>query len=131
MSFDYRQLEGFAENFEKISVGFTPFLNRFLTKVALDALARTKRRTPVGETGDLRRSWSLSDVKREGNNLVIYLINDMEYASYVENGHLTRNRENWVDGFFMATISIEDADRLMPSRFDREFKKYLMSLGVG
>ena len=130
MAFDYSNFESFAENFQKINDGFVPFMNRFMTKVALDALARTKKRTPVGETGDLRRGWSLTDVKLEGDNFVVYLVNKMEYASYVEDGHLTRNREGWVDGFFMATISIEEVDRLMLSRFDREFRKYLQSLGV-
>ncbi|HAT4309276.1 TPA: HK97 gp10 family phage protein [Clostridium perfringens] len=109
---------------------FKNFLEDFLTKNALESLNKTKKRTPV-DTGELRRNWEISSVVRKGADLVVYLYNSKEYASYVEDGHATRNREGWVEGYYMATISIEEIERKMPQRFNREFLKFMDSLEVG
>ena len=73
---------------------FKNFLEDFLTQNALEVLNKTKKRTPV-DTGELRRNWEISSVVRKGADLVVYLYNSKEYASYVEEGHATRNREGW------------------------------------
>ena len=109
---------------------FKDFLEDFLLKNALEALNKTKKRTPV-DTGELRRNWEISSVVRKGADLAVYLYNSKEYASYVENGHATRNREGWVEGYYMATISIEEIERKLPQRFNREFLKFMNSLEVG
>ena len=44
-------------------------------------------------------------VNKVGNDYVIEIINPVEYASYVEFGHRTRNHKGWVEGKFMLTIS--------------------------
>ena len=54
-----------------------------------------KKRTPVGQYpsgsgkvgGTLRRGWTIGEVKHEGNDCIIEVINPLEYASYVEYGH--------------------------------------------
>lgn len=129
MRADFRELENFTKNIQKASIEFNKFIFGFLTKNAMDALAKTKRRTPV-DTGELRRNWEVTRVYRKGDELVVYLYNSKDYASYVENGHTTRDRQGWVEGYYMAKISIEEVERNIPKRFDREFIKFMASLGV-
>ncbi|XZJ78223.1 HK97 gp10 family phage protein [Clostridium perfringens] len=130
MGFDYSEFEKFCTNMNRAADQFKNFLEDFLTKNALESLNKTKKRTPV-DTGELRRNWEISSVVRKGADLVVYLYNSKEYASYVEDGHATRNREGWVEGYYMATISIEEIERKMPQRFNREFLKFMDSLEVG
>ena len=130
MGFDYSEFEKFCTNMNRAANQFKDFLEDFLLKNALEALNKTKKRTPV-DSGELRRNWEISSVARKGADLVVYLYNSKEYASYVENGHATRNREGWVEGYYMATISIEEIERKMPQRFNREFLKFMDSLEVG
>lgn len=129
MSADFSELETYIKNLRKATIEFNKFLFEFLTKNAMEVLAKTKKRTPV-DTGELRRNWEITRVIRQGEELVIYLYNSKDYASYVENGHTTRDREGWVEGYYMATISIEEVERNIPKRFDREFIKFMASLGV-
>lgn len=106
------------------------WLKDFLLEQGKWLLAETKDRTPV-DSGYLRKSWRITKVYRlSSGNLGFVLMNDADYASYVENGHTNRNREGWVEGYYMATISIAKLDQYMPRRFDREFKKFLASHGV-
>ena len=48
----------------------------------------------------------------------------MEYASYIEYGH-----HSYL-GRYMLTISIDEVSRAMPSRFQKEFTKFLSDWGV-
>lgn len=129
MGADFNELENYVKNFRKMSIEFNKFIFDFLTKNALEALAKTKKRTPV-DTGELRRNWEVTRIVKRGDELVVYLYNGKDYASYVEEGHATRNREGWVEGYYMATISIEEVERNIPKRFDREFIRFMAELGV-
>lgn len=129
MSFNYKEFEKFADTYKKAAIEFDKFLNKFLIKCALDALGKTKKRTPV-DTGGLKRNWFITRVMRKGDELVVWLYNSQDYASYVEYGHTNRNRTKWVEGYFMATISIEEVQRKIPQRFEREFEKFMLSLEV-
>lgn len=130
MGLDYTEFNNFVENFKKASIEFNKFIFDFLTKNAMQALAKTKRRTPV-DTGELRRNWDITRVVRRGEDLIVYLYNSKDYASYVEFGHATPSRTGWVEGYYMATISIEEIDNNLPKRFDREFRKFLAGLEIG
>lgn len=44
-----------------------------------------KRKTPV-DTGNLRRRWT-SDAEKQGNDIVITVSNDADYAAPVNDGH--------------------------------------------
>ena len=72
---------------------------------------------------------SIDNVKQVGNSLEITLGNIAEYASYVELGHSTR-AGGWVSGGFMFTISMDEVERAMPTRFQREFTDFLKKWGV-
>ena len=55
--------------------------------------------------GTLRRGWTVGTVIKSGKQYNIEVINSVEYASYVEFGHRTRNHKGWVPGQYMLTIS--------------------------
>ncbi|WP_338630576.1 HK97 gp10 family phage protein [Clostridium baratii] len=129
MGVDFEEFKNFANNFKKMTFKYDKFLFDFLTKIAIDALAKTKKRTPV-DTGELRRNWDITRVMKKGNDLIVYLYNSKDYASYVEMGHTTRNRTGWVEGYYMATISIEEVERKIPKRFEKEFIKFMDSCEV-
>ena len=129
MSFDYKEFEKFVDTYKKAAIEFDKFLNKFLIKCALDALGKTKKRTPV-DTGGLKRNWFITRVMKKDDELVVWLYNSQDYASFVEYGHTDRSRTNCVEGYFMATISIEEVQRKIPQRFEREFEKFMLSLEV-
>jgi hypothetical protein len=61
----------------------------------------------------------------------------MDYATHVEYGHAkpyksgaAEGSADWVEGYFMMTVSIMVIERQMPARFNREFQRFLDSLGV-
>jgi hypothetical protein len=106
----------------------------------------TKRINPSGKVGGtLRRGWtskteseamgggkpdvdgfldSLAIVKK-GDMYEVKIINPVEYASYVEFGHRTRNHEGWVKGKFMLTISERELQTQAPNIIERKVKEYL------
>lgn len=130
MGVNYGEFKLFVDNFKKMQSGYSSFLNDFLLKCAMDTLARTKKRTPI-DTGDLRRNWYITGVIRKSNSeIVVYLYNTKDYATYVELGHQTRDRTGWIEGYYMATISMEEVNSKLPRRFEREFTKFLKNMEV-
>jgi hypothetical protein len=129
MGFDYKEYKKFVDIYIKAAREFDKFLYDFLIKCANEVLAKTKKRTPV-DTGALKKNWFITKVIRKGEDLVVYLYNNQEYASYVEYGHTNFNRTRWVEGYYMATISIEELERKIPARFEREFARFIKNLEV-
>ncbi len=108
----------------------------------------TKRINPSGKKGGtLRRGWTSKTheeaekgrgkgenakayvdsltIQRNGNMLVIEIVNPVEYASYVEYGHRTANHKGWVQGRFMLTISEQEIQEIAPKVLEAKIKKYL------
>ena len=87
--------------------------------------------------GTLRRGWTAGDnlnaksyansltVNKVGNDYVIEIINPVEYASYVEFGHRTRNHKGWVEGHFMLTISEDEIRNSAPKILEKKLNDYL------
>lgn len=144
---DYDELQKLKEQIEQF--GDTAQVDLFLTSCAKELaarlLAKVIKRTPVGQYpegsgktgGTLRRGWpggkgssganyanSLT-VNRVGNDYVIEIINPVEYASYVEFGHRTRNHKGWVEGHFMLTISEDEIRKSAPRILEKKLEKYL------
>lgn len=130
MSFDFKEFKKFYSGMVKAYNSFEDFLLDFLTKEAKWLEGETKDHTPV-DKGYLRSRWRVTKVRRlSSGNLGFLLINDADYASYVENGHTTRNRKGWVEGYYMATISIEKLRYHMPADFELDFRRFLRKHGV-
>ena len=121
------------------------FLTSCAKELAARLLAKVIKRTPVGQYpaesgkkgGTLRRGWTGGQnsnasayansltVNKSGADYVIEIINPVEYASYVEFGHRTRNHKGWVEGHFMLTISEDEIRRSAPRILEKKLKDYL------
>lgn len=84
----------------------------------------TKKINPSGKIGGtLRRGWTAQRdirVNHFGDTFVIEIVNPIEYASYVEFGHRTRNHKGWVPGKFMMTISELEVAAVAPAILERK-----------
>lgn len=131
------------------------FVESLAKELAARLLAKVIKRTPVGQYtdgtmgGTLRRGWTSTSqreaelssafgggngaskfaqsitVTKRGNTFEIEIINPVEYASYVEFGHRTRNHQGWVQGRFMLTISEQEIQAAAPSILERKLQKKL------
>lgn len=128
--FDYRQFMNMYRGLDRVNRNLNAWLHDFLLTEALRTLRLVRPLTPV-DTGLLRRSWSISNVERTGYTLVVYLINPVEYASFQENGfqYKTKDGYGWYPGHHMAEISIQKVQQAMPARFEREFARWLRTVG--
>lgn len=77
-------------------------------------------------SGKNAKAWANSrTVIREGSDYVIEIINPVEYASYVEFGHRTRNHKGWIEGKFMLTISEDEIRKSAPRILEKKLETYL------
>ena len=115
--FDIRELEKFRDNL----VEFENKLDVFISDCAKELTARLLRevikRTPT-ITGNLKRNWQVTGITKQGFNYTIMVINQTEYAMYVEYGHRTKN-DGWSSGRFMLTISAEEIQRKSPQIIEK------------
>jgi hypothetical protein len=144
---NFGDLENFKKKVEKSlsDKELDQFIDSCAKELAARFLAKVIKRTPVGQYpkssgkkgGTLRRGWTNGStqagaayanelkVHHFGNAYVIEIINPIEYASYVEFGHRTRNHKGWVEGKFMMTISAEEVQRDAPKILEAKLKKKL------
>lgn len=78
-----------------------------------------------GKNGKPAKEYAASlPVRKVGDYYEIEIINPVEYASYVEFGHRTRNG-GWVEGQYMLTISEERLKQISPAVLQRMINKKL------
>ncbi|AWB31527.1 HK97 gp10 family phage protein [Clostridium botulinum] len=126
-SFDYSDFKKMAKSFQKAldERVIERWIREFLLEMAFRAERKIKKRTPVGvypnKTGGyLRRNWQVGNVIKQGDAYIVEIFNNTEYASYVEYGHRTKNHKGWVEGRFMATISMQEIERQLPRFLERK-----------
>lgn len=144
MTAKFDQLTKFADDLKRLNnVEKEKYIEGCLKEAAARLLAKVIKRTPVGKYtdgrvgGTLRRGWTGEsnqsvdkyinslNVKRQGDKYIIDIINPVEYASYVEYGHRTRNHTGWVDGKFMLTISANEVNEMLPQILEKRLEKML------
>ena len=145
---NFRDLKDFRQKLEKTfgdGKQVDLFIESCAKELAARLLAKVIKRTPVGQYskssgkkgGTLRRGWTAGKgqaayeyanslkVNCFGDTYVIEIINPVEYASYVEFGHRTRDHEGWVEGKFMLTISEQEIESDAPKILENKLKKKL------
>ncbi len=142
----FNDLKKFQEKLNKLNQNeIDLFIQTCAKELAARLLAKVIKRTPVGEYpkssgkkgGTLRRGWTagktssatkyVSDltIHHFGGTYVIEIVNPVNYASYVEFGHRTRNHKGWVQGRFMLTISEQEIEAAAPKILERKLEKKL------
>ncbi|CAM3206776.1 HK97 gp10 family phage protein [Lactiplantibacillus plajomi] len=101
-------------------------LSQSVRQVGSKALRGVKNRTPV-DTGTLRRGWELKGPTISSSDIVLTMLNNIEYAQYVESGHRTRSG-GWVSGSHMLMKTLFEVDNQMSSLLTPAFQKYLQGL---
>nr|DAQ19951.1 MAG TPA: type I neck protein [Caudoviricetes sp.] len=110
-----------------------------IKELAARLLRKVIKRTP-SDTGNLRKNWTVSDVRKNGENYEIEVSNSAEYASYVEFGHRQtpgrfvpaigkRLKKSWVKGKFMLTISENELQKQAPAVIEKKITEWLKKLG--
>lgn len=141
---DFEALFKLSEQIAKYSsLDGDQLCRRAAKQLAQILLNKVKKRTPVGvppnyaaeaalqeywagyRGGTLRDGWTILPIQKQGDAYTITVINNLEYASYVEFGHRQqpgryvpalgkRLRESWVPGRYMLTISEQELRALAP-----------------
>ena len=141
---NFRDFERIQNNLEKLNQEQVDlFIDACAKELAARLLAKVIKRTPVGQYpsgsgkvgGTLRRGWTAGKsasayvdtltIKHIGNEYVIEITNPVEYASYVENGHRTRDHKGWVTGKFMLAISEQEIQSATPAILEKKIEKML------
>lgn len=146
---NFQDFERIKNNLEKLNQEQVDiFIDACAKEIAARLLAKVIKRTPVGDYpnssgkkgGTLRRGWtagknqsavSYADslpIHHFGDTYVIEIINPVEYASYVEFGHRTRNHKGWVNGRFMLTISEQEIQQAAPAIIEKKLIKQMGEL---
>ncbi|HZG16963.1 MAG TPA: HK97 gp10 family phage protein [Candidatus Bathyarchaeia archaeon] len=132
--FDFSDFEKITQAFQKSldERAIDRFLRDFLMEMAMRAMRKVKKRTPVGETGELRRNWQIGSIVKRGDSYQVELFNNTHYASFVEYGHRTgKDLTKWVEGRFMLTISMQEIERELPKYLDRRMAELLDNIMNG
>lgn len=92
---DFTELVRFSNNLENDS--FKDWMKTATEEIARVLLETIKRKTPV-VTGELLQGWSDNNIgsliKVRSNGYEVILVNKVEYASAVNNGHYSYNQYN-------------------------------------
>jgi len=143
---DYKQFQDLQKRMERLQEAARhEFFEAAAKELAARLLAKVIKRTPTGQYpastgkkgGTLKRGWTGGNksagkafaaelqIIKIGNTYEVEIINPVEYASYVEFGHRTRNHAGWVPGRFMMTISEQEIDAAAPKILEIKLTKYL------
>ena len=141
---DFSELQKFVDKVETVldEDQMQLFMEACAKELAARLLSKVIKRTPVGEYphrvgGTLRRGWTAEkqqgvmtyvnslNVTHSGDSFTIEIVNPVEYASYVEFGHRTRNHKKWVEGKFMLTISNQEIQEAAPGVLEKKLQRKL------
>jgi len=149
-SVDFRALRELSNRMERLSsVDFDAFCREAARELAARLLRKAKKRTPA-VYGSLRNAWAVLPVQYNGTVYSVEVLNNLEYASYVEYGHRQTPgrfipghwecdrfiydpadeggmvlKRAWVPGAFMLKISEDEVRQLSPALLERKLEKLL------
>lgn len=149
---DFRQLKTLSNNLDNY-LKTTQILDEVAKELTARLLGKVIPRTPVGKYpkssgkvgGTLRRGWTSDSHKaaESGKNIdvaafvdnlelnktddyvEVLVINPVEYASFVEQGHRTNNLKGWVSGRHMLRISVNELKAESPKIIQNKITKEL------
>lgn len=132
-NFNYKEFNELKKQIEQLDNKKTEFIEACAKELAARLLRVASNKTPTGiypsgsgkVGGTLRRGWTVGNIQHIGDMYKIEIVNPVEYASYVEYGHRTRNHKDWVEGKFMMTIAEQEIQTIAPRILEKKLKKML------
>lgn len=135
---EYDKQVSFTANLPEREVNFTTKSGKSVNFTAKAQEKKVSFKPSTGKKGGtLRRGWTAGKtssasayvdslrVNHFGGTYVIEIVNPVDYASYVEFGHRTRDHKGWVKGKFMLTISEQELEASAPKILQRKLEKKL------
>ncbi|UAW07805.1 hypothetical protein PVJ1_00071 [Psychrobacillus phage PVJ1] len=129
MGFEFGEMRALKQQMIELNKRAHIVHMRVANRIGLLAVRKVKKMTPV-DTGDLRNNWKHYVVKR-GDSFVIYIYNQLEYASFIENGHrivIGGATVGWVEGKFMLKLTKAEMERIAPNMWKKEIEKEMGGL---
>lgn len=112
---DFKALKRMQKKMERLEKDYETFVVSVTKEIAGRLLREVKNNTNV-ITGYLRNNWTVDvNVKKIGDQYVIEVYNNTEYASYYEYGHRTPNHQGWVNGRFTMTLAADYIESQTPN----------------
>lgn len=144
MAVDFSELEKFKDQIKNLEQEISAFEEDCAKELGARLLRAVREKTPVGiypeETGKmggtLKRSWYVADAKRTSEGYSMDVINNTEYASYVEYGHRQnvgqyvpalgkRLKKPWVEGRHMLKDSVDELQGKADAIIEKKMQKWL------
>ena len=155
-SVDFKQLKELQERINQMyDFDREQFCRECTHELAMRLYRKVVQRTDVGEYeeitytkkdgstviynaekqgGELRKSWTVKSVEKQGDVYVCEVINPKEYASYYEYGHRQepgrfvpqigkKLKNSWVEGKFVLTASEKEIQSMAPKYLERKLRK--------
>lgn len=99
MSANAKGFESLLISMERLQGQTNEIMMKCCHRLALRAVNMAKKGTPVMD-GDLKKAWATTKPVMNGNVATCQVTNNMDYASYVEDGHRTVKNgvPRWVPG---------------------------------
>ena len=94
-----------------------------------EAVKRTDKERLV-DTGNYRRNWQGEAIEPQEGLYGIACMNNVEYASFLEEGHRLRNGKRW-KGRFVGRMSLEETRYYCLVKLDEMFEKLYASYQRG
>lgn len=122
---DFKALKRMQKKMERLEKDYETFVVSVTKEIAGRLLREVKNNTNV-ITGYLRNNWTVDvNVKKIGDQYVIEVYNNTEYASYYEYGHRTPNHQGWVNGRFTMTLAADYIESQTPNIIRRRLTRML------
>ncbi len=152
---DFEELKKLRDRLNKLEKDKQKLCEKLAKNLAARLLSLVIPATPVGvyskstgkKGGTLRRGWTGGAkvstgqkaktvetvdqysqkiiVEKNGDNYTVMVMNNVEYASYVEYGHKTRDHKGWVAGKYFLTKSEAKLRSIAPAVLEKELTKFL------
>lgn len=121
---NYEDIKKFEKQVINKKNELNKFLNDLTLKSAMTFFREIVNNTPI-VTGVLRNGWYLSEegVISVGNEYSIDIINNVEYATYVNYGHRLKNGE-WLEGQHFIEKAEILTKHVIEENIREEIKKY-------
>jgi hypothetical protein len=135
---EFKGFKKFQEQLLYLQKNFPQELEQYLLDITKAVDRATTKRTPV-DHGELKRSWKISKVERDGDKLFVTYYNDatttlegrtVPLAPFVEFGHKIVDNLNGTgkvvgkaDGYYMLTTSIKAVNKQIPRRLRKLFNE--------
>lgn len=129
MGFEFAEMRALKQQMIELNKRTHAVHMRVANRIGLLAVRKVKKMTPV-DTGDLRNNWKHLVVKR-GDTFIITVYNQLQYASFVENGHrivIGGVTVGWVEGKFMLKLTKDEMERIAPVMWKKEIEKEMRGL---